>query len=92
MPGMTNRILPTLLLAATIAGTAVAPAGAADVRKVCADSTYVKHQPGRVVIGTLFKNQTIKVKRYDSSRKHAYGFARGHANKHGWVAVSDLCD
>jgi len=90
-----NRILPTLLLATTIAGAAAAPAGAADktgVRKVCADSAYVKHQPGRIVIGTLFKNQTIKVKRYDSSGKYAYGFARGHANKHGWVLTADLCD
>jgi opacity protein-like surface antigen len=81
-----------ILLAATIALVAAAPAHAAETRKVCADSTYVKHKPGRVVIGTLFKNQTIKVQRYDRSRKYAYGFARGHANKHGWVLAADLCD
>ncbi len=61
-------------------------------RTVCADSTYVKRSPGFVVIGTLFKDQKIKVTRYDASHKHAYGFAAGHVNKHGWVDTADLCD
>jgi hypothetical protein len=89
-----NRILPTLLLSTTIAAGAVAPAVAADktgVRTVCAPTAYVKHEPGIVVVGTLFKHQKIKVERYDKSGKHAYGFARGHVNKHGWVIVGDLC-
>ena len=34
----------------------------------------------------------IKVKRYDKSGKHAYGFAYGHVRKHGWVKTADLCD
>ena len=90
-----NRILPTLLLTTTIAAGAVAPAlaaGTTGVREVCADSAYVKHQPGKTVIGTLFKDQKIKVERYDASGKHAFGFAKGHVNKHGWVSVGDLCD
>ena len=86
-------ILPTALI--TTAAIVAAPA-AADaktvVRTVCADSSYVKRSPGFVVIGTLFKDQKIKVTRYDKSGKHAYGYAYGHVRKHGWVETADLCD
>jgi hypothetical protein len=88
-----KRILPTLLLTLTLA----APALAADtthktgVREVCATSSYVKRSPGVVVIGTLFKDQRIKVTRYDKSGKHAYGYAYGHVRKNGWVLTADLC-
>ena len=51
-----------------------------------ADDSYV-----RVVFGTLFKDQKIKVTRYDKSGKHAYGYAYGHVRKHGWVVTADLC-
>jgi hypothetical protein len=85
-------ILPTALV--TTAARVAAPA-AADaktiVRKVCADSAYVKRSPGFVVIGTLFEHQKIKVTRYDKHHRHAYGFAYGHVDKHGWVATRDLC-
>ena len=87
-----KRILPTALL---IAATLSTPALAADqtgTRTVCADSTYVRHTPNLTMIGTLFKDQKIKVKRYDKSGKHAYGFAYGHVRKHGWVKTADLCD
>jgi len=90
-----NRILPTLLLTTALATTAVAPASAAEktgVRDVCVKSTYVKHKPGFLVVGTLFKDQRIKVTRYDRSGKHAYGYAYGHVRKHGWVLTADLCD
>ena len=86
-----KAILPTALIAATVAA---APAVAAEkpvVRTVCADSSYVKRSPGFVVIGTLFKDQKIKVTRYDASGKHAYGLAYGHVRKHGWVLTSELC-
>jgi hypothetical protein len=88
-----KRILPTLMLTLTLA----TPALAADntdktgVREVCAKSAYVKRSPGVVVIGTLFKDQKIKVTRYDKSGKHAYGYAYGHVRKHGWVLAGDLC-
>jgi hypothetical protein len=88
-----NRILPTLLLATTIAGAAVAPAAAADktgVRKVCT-TTYLTVKPGSGFAGTLTKGQTIRVKRYSPSGKYAYGFARGHINHNGWVETADLC-
>jgi hypothetical protein len=87
-----KRILPIALIT-TLA--AAAPATAAthktDTLKVCADSAYVKRSPGFVVIGTLFKDQKIKVTRYDASHQHAYGFAYGHVRKHGWVITAELC-
>ena len=89
-----NRILPTLLLTTTIAAGAVAPAVAADktgVREVCAKSTYLTLEPGAVFSGTLTKGQTIRVTRYSPSGKYAFGFARGHINRNGWVKTADLC-
>jgi hypothetical protein len=90
-----KRLLPTLLVLSATA-TAAAPALAADhptgMREVCAKSTYVRHTPNLVMIGTLFKDQKIKVTRYDTSGKHAFGFAYGHVNKRGWVKSADLCD
>ncbi len=90
-----KRFLPTLILTTTIATTAVAPALAAQptgVREVCARSTYVTLQPGKIFSGTLNKRQTIRVTRYSPSGKYAYGFARGHVNRTGWVKAADLCD
>jgi hypothetical protein len=90
-----KRLLPTLLVL-TASATAAAPALAADnptgMREVCAKSTYVRHTPNLTMIGTLFKHQKIKVTRYDTSHKHAYGFAYGHVQKNGWVKTADLCD
>jgi hypothetical protein len=85
-----KRILPTLLLTLTLATPALA-ADKTGVREVCATSTYVKRSPGFVVLGTLFKDQKIKVTRYDKSGEHAYGYAYGHVRKHGWVLARDLC-
>jgi hypothetical protein len=90
-----KHILPTVALCTTLvaAAPAVAHEGAkTGPRKVCEDSTYVRHTPKLTMIGTLFKGQTIKVTRYDSSHKYAYGFAYGHVRKHGWVKAADLCD
>ena len=86
-----KRILPTLLLTLTLATPALAADNDTGVREVCAKSTYVKRSPGFVVLGTLFKDQKIKVTRYDKTGKHAYGYAYGHVRKHGWVVTADLC-
>jgi hypothetical protein len=85
-----KRLLPTLLLTLTLATPALA-ADKTGVREVCAKSTYVKRSPGFVVLGTLFKDQKIKVTRFDKSGEHAYGYAYGHVRKHGWVLARDLC-
>ena len=88
-----KRILPTtLLIAATARRLPRSPPSKTGVRTVCADSTYVRHTPNLTMIGTLFEHQKIKVTRYDTSHKHAYGFAYGHVRKHGWVKTADLCD
>lgn len=89
-----NRILPTLLLTATLAAGAAVPAAAAEktgLRKVCAKSTYVTLKPGAVFSGTLNQGERIRVTRYSKSGKFAYGMARGHVNRHGWVKTADLC-
>jgi hypothetical protein len=85
-----KRFLPTLLLTLTLATPALA-ADKTGVRKVCARSTYVTLQPGKIFTGTLMKNQTIRVTRYSASGTYAYGFARGHINRKGWVKAADLC-
>ena len=89
-----KRILPTLLLASVLAAGTASPAAAAGktgVRKVCATSTYLTVKPGKTFTGTLTRRQTIRVTRFDATGKYAYGFARGHINRKGWVKVSALC-
>jgi len=86
-----KRLLPAFALTLVLA----APAHDAEktgVREVCARSTYVSLQPGRIFSGTLVKHQTIRVTRFDASGRNAYGFARGHINRYGWVKTSALCD
>jgi len=90
-----KHILPTVALCTTLlaASPALAHEGAkTGMRKLCVDSSYVRHTPKLTVIGTLFKGQRIKVTRYDTSKKYAYGFVYGHVNKHGWIKAADLCD
>ena len=91
-----TRLLTAALLTAGIASSAVAtPASAAagqtGVRTVCATSTSVMQEPGKTFTGTLFKDNTIRVRKVSKSGTWAYGFARGHAQKTGWVKTADLC-
>ena len=79
-----------LLATATLTTPALA-AEKTGVREVCAKSTYLTLQPGRLYTGTLVKHQTIRVTRYSPSGTYAYGFARGHINRTGWVKASALC-
>ena len=58
---------------------------------VCANDLYVRDAPAGVIIGTLFKGQTISVERYSPSGDWAYGFAYGHVNRHGWVQNGWFC-
>jgi hypothetical protein len=85
-----KRILPTLLLTLTLTTPALA-ADKTGVREVCAKSTYLTIKPGKIFTGTLDKHQTIRVTRYSDSGTYAYGFARGHINRKGWVKTADLC-
>jgi hypothetical protein len=84
-----KRFLPTLLLLTTTLTTPALAAEKTGVREVCAKSTYLQLEPGKRFTGTLTKGQTIRVERY--SGKYAYGFARGHVNRRGWIKTADLC-
>lgn len=62
------------------------------LRKVCAKHLYVDQHPGlMVVIGTLFKNEHMRVRKLSASGRYAYGMAYGHVNHNGWVKTSGLC-
>ena len=76
------------------AGAAAAPAAPTQssvVYGICANSAVVLKTPGKGFLATLSRGQTIKVKRVSKSGLYAYGFARGTANRHGWIKVSAVC-
>lgn len=56
---------------------------------VCADSLYVRTEPGGAFLGTLYRPQTFYVERV--SGDWAYGFAYGDVNRHGWVQDGWFC-
>ena len=71
------------------------PAQAADgtvgVREtVCAESLFVRTDPGGAWMGTLYAGQTFLVKGPRSSG-YIYGFAYGHVNRNGWVQDGWFC-
>ncbi|MET9477490.1 hypothetical protein ACFYWN_40705 [Streptomyces sp. NPDC002917] len=75
-------------------GLTAAPAQAADgipgVRMtVCADSLYVRTDPGGAWMGTLSYPQTFDVK--NVSGDWVYGFAYGNVNRNGWVQNGWFC-
>ena len=81
-----------LIGAALFAG--VAPAQAANGtpgqrETVCADSLYVRTEPGGAFLGTLYRPQTFDVQRVSGG--WAYGFAYGNVNRHGWVLDGWFC-
>ena len=46
--------------------------------------------PTKIVDGTVFKGNTIKVEKLSKSGKYAYGMVYGHVNRHAWVDASIL--
>ena len=60
-------------------------------QKICVKTTYVDEKPGRTVIGTLYRDDTIDVARYSPSGKYAYGKAGGNVDQQGWIRSSALC-
>lgn len=90
---------PARAAAAAAVGLALvavaAPAWAADgtigVREtVCAQSLFVRTDPGGAWMGTLYAGQTFLVKGPKSSG-YIYGFAYGHVNRNGWVQDGWFC-
>ncbi|MEV0272312.1 hypothetical protein AB0H43_26345 [Hamadaea sp. NPDC050747] len=87
-----SAIIAATLL--TVLG-AVSPAHAANgtigVREtVCAQTLYVRTDPGGAWMGTLYSGQTFLVEG-PRSGGYIYGFAYGYINRHGWVQDGWFC-
>ncbi|MEA2154537.1 MAG: hypothetical protein QOE11_677 [Solirubrobacteraceae bacterium] len=99
-----NRLATTVLTAALAvvpaaalltAGAEAAPSHSIStpaVHGICANSAVVLKTPGKGILGNLAKGETMMVKRVSPTGRYVYGFARGTANKNGWIKTSALCD
>jgi hypothetical protein len=57
-------------------------------QRICRDRASLRHAPGGVVIGYLFRGDRVIVTVYARRHRWAYGIgARGH----GWLLTSALC-
>ncbi len=86
--------LALVALTTLAVGLTAAPAQAANgtvgVREtVCADSLFVRTDPGGAWMGTLTKPQTFDVEQVSGGWD--YGFAYGDINRHGWVQDGWFC-
>ncbi|MBV1852733.1 hypothetical protein [Catellatospora tritici] len=94
MVSLRRAALAAALVAAMV--TAVpAPALAANGRigvreTVCAQSLFVRTDPGGAWMGTLYQGETFTVQG-PRSGGYIYGFAYGHVNRHGWVQDGWFC-
>ncbi|WP_236648636.1 hypothetical protein [Micromonospora sicca] len=74
-----------------IGSPAQAANGTIGVREtVCADSLFVRTDPGGAWMGTLYAGQTFLVQG-PRSGGYIYGFAYGHVNRNGWVQDGWFC-
>ena len=92
---MTTTKITAFAAAAAVAVTALAPAvGMAKAtgpgRYTVTAQAYVYKQPTKIVDGTVFKGNTIKVEKLSSNGKYAYGMVYGHVNRHAWVDAGVL--
>lgn len=77
-------------LLTVMAGPADAANGRLGVREtVCAQTLFVRTDPGGAWMGTLKSGQTFTVERLGSG--WVYGFAFGDINRHGWVQDGWFC-
>jgi hypothetical protein len=88
-----RTVLATLAACGALAGLAT-PAVAAEpptgVRKVCVKSAYVHREAGSGWMGTLFRGERFRVRRYSPSGRWAYGRAYGQINRNGWIKARAL--
>ena len=80
---------------AAVAVTALAPAvsmakATGPGKYTVTEQAYVYKQPTKIVDGTVFKGNTIKVEKLSKNGKYAYGMVYGHVNRHAWVDASVL--
>ena len=92
---MTATKLTAFAATAAVAVSALAPAiGMAKAsgpgRYTVNKQSYVFKQPTKIVDGTVFKGNTVKVERLSPSGKWAYAMVYGHVNRHAWVDASVL--
>ena len=92
---MTTTKITAFAATAAVALTALAPA--VGMAKATGPGMYTVHQqayvyqqPAKIVDGTVFKGNTIKVEKLSKSGKYAYGMVYGHVNRHAWVDASIL--
>lgn len=90
-----RKTLSFAALTAVMATAAVPAAGAAStdkVREVCAQSVYVKKQPGVIPVGSVTKGQKVTVTRYSPSGRFARIVARAPGyTVRGWMPTRYLC-
>jgi len=85
-------VLPAAaLLTADASAAPIKPTYGSPVHMICASSAVVLKTPGKGILGNLSKTETIKLDRISPSGLYVHGFARGTANKRGWVKTSALC-
>jgi len=92
---MTTTKITAFAATAAVALSALAPAiGMAKAtgpgKYTVTEQAYVYKQPTKIVDGTVFKGNTIKVEKLSKSGKYAYGLVYGHVNRHAWVDASIL--
>ena len=92
---MTTTKITAVAATAAVALTALAPAvGMAKAtgpgKYTVNQQAYVYKQPTKIVDGTVFKGNTIKVEKLSKNGKYAYGMVYGHVNRHAWVDASVL--
>ena len=83
----------TVAAAIALGGAAPSIAGAKATKpgkhKVNVESIYVYDQPGKIFDGTVFEDDTVRVKRLSPSGKWAYGFVN-RIGRHAWIKASAL--
>ncbi len=92
---MNAKKMSAFAATAAVALTALAPAvGMAKAtgpgKYTVNQQAYVYKQPTKIVDGTVFKGNAIKVEKLSKSGKYAYGMVYGHVNRHAWVDASIL--
>jgi hypothetical protein len=58
-------------------------------KTVCATSSYVKHSPGLVVVGTVYSGEHVAARRRSASG--AWTQITTESNLRGWLSSPDLC-
>lgn len=96
-----RKITSMSALAITLAASVALPAAStaasaakrsAQMREVCARSTYVKERPDVIPLNTVFRGEKVEVGRRSRSGKWVRALVRRPAlTTRGWVKVADLC-